>query len=130
MSLSKKNVYLDDWKDVKKKAAERAEAAEQAADNRSVTKDFVKEQISDYEQKDKAESDAVHKEINDRITKIVAGDGEYYTKDESDEKFAIAEDIPSKTSQLSNDSGFITANDIDLSGKANVDSVYTKEQAD
>lgn len=60
-------------------------------------------------------------EINDRISNIV---GSIYTKEESDSKYASAESIPTKTSQLSNDSGFITANDV--STKADKTDVDTK----
>ena len=49
----------------------------------------------------------------------------YYTKDEVDSLInGVIEDIPTKTSELINDNGFITSSQIDLSD------YYTKEESD
>ena len=154
--INKSNICIDNWTDIKKMAYERADAAQKAADNNIFTKEFVRERISEYEQKDKQQSDTVHKEeINDKIANIISGENDFYTKEESDSKYASVDTIPTKTSQLANDSGFITESEINLSeyakitdvstkfqpkgdyltavditGKSNVDDVYTKNEAD
>ena len=43
--------------------------------------------------------------------------------------YALTADVPTKTSELTNDSGFLTAHQ-DISGKANVADVYTKGEVD
>lgn len=90
-----------------------------------------------------------------KIANIISGENDFYTKEESDSKYALVDTIPTKTSQLVNDSGFITESEMNLSeyakiadvstkfqqkgeyltaaditDKANVDDVYTKNEAD
>ena len=44
--------------------------------------------------------------------------------------YAKTEDIPTKTSELENDSGFITADDLPESGNVDLSNYYTKEEID
>lgn len=63
------------------------------------------------------------KEVNDKVDNIPAVDA--YTKEQSDEKFATKEETPTKTSDLENDSDFVTSSDMStaLADKASVNTV-------
>lgn len=89
-------------------------------------------------------------EVNTKIENIPSVDA--YTKEQSDDKFAtktalqtVANTIPTKTSELQNDSGFAEIDDTstasnkawsaekvntELNGKANAYVVYTKQESD
>lgn len=77
---------------------------------------------------------AVTDDINALETAITnkADKSNVYTKSETDTKLgtkANSSDIPTKVSQLTNDSGYLTTHQ-DISGKANTSDVYTKTQSD
>ena len=76
-----------------------------------------------------AEYDALlaNDQINDNeLYTITDGDGTYASKEYVDEQISNI-NVPTKTSELTNDSGFITEHQ-DISGKADKETTYTKEE--
>ena len=121
MSLKKKNVYLDNWNDVKKITKEKAakEAAEKA--NHDVTKTYVGEQLDDYEEKDIVRESGDIARLEKMIEDISTGGGAdlsaYLKKDEAAETYATKSEIPSlddyaKKSDLPDVSEFVTQADV------------------
>ena len=128
MSLTPNPSYLDDWKDLKEYTHQKHEAAEKEKDQRDVTKDYVGEQISDYEVKDEAKEQAEYEKIYQKIADISAGGGvdlsPYLKIDDASANFATKAEIPDV-------SGFITEDDLtDYAKKTDIPSVegFVKEE--
>lgn len=128
MSLTPNPSYLDDWKDLKEYTHQKHEEAEKEKDQRDVTKDYVGEQISDYEVKDEAKEQAEYDKIYQKIADISAGGGvdlsPYLKIEDASANFATKDDIPDV-------SGFITEDDLtDYAKKEDIPSVegFVKEE--
>ena len=128
MSLTPNPSYLDDWKDLKEYTHQKHEEAEKEKDQRDVTKDYVGEQISDYEVKDEAKEQAEYDKIYQKIADISAGGGvdlsPYLKIEDASANFATKTEIPDVT-------GFITEDDLaDYAKKEDIPSVegFVKEE--
>ena len=75
MALDKDVIYLDDWQDLKDYTKQKADEVEKEKENRDVTKDYIGEQISDYEQKDAEREAADIARLEQKIEDISTGGG-------------------------------------------------------
>lgn len=142
MALDKDVIYLDDWQDLKDYTKQKADEVEKEKENRDVTKDYIGEQISDYEQKDAEREAADIARLEQKIEDISTGGGvdltPYLKIADAETTYATKSEIPApvdltdyaKKSDIPSTDDFVTSEQMTdaLSDKATISQVATVDQ--